>query len=84
MTVKVKGRPVLEENGKLVRVNLETSEGKEYEFCAKTEHVLDEKVFKSLLGTWDRMIREKEAKGEMSEEDIGKVLKKREKMTSGK
>jgi hypothetical protein len=78
--IKVKGTPTLEPSGKSVRVTLETPEGKEYERTAKLEHVLDEKIFESLLHTWDRMIREEEARVELKEDEIEKILKKRAKM----
>ena len=81
MPIKVK-ETKLEPNKKSVRVTLETPEGKEYEYTAKVEHVLDETIFKSLLHTWDRMIREEEARVELKTEDIEKVLKKRAKMTA--
>ena len=80
MTIKVKGIPTLEPNGKSVSVIVETPEGGTHTFFAKTEHVLDEKKFASLMRTWDRMVKEKEAQGEMKKEDIEKVLKKRAKM----
>lgn len=80
MTIKVKGTPKLEPNKKSVRVTLETPEGKEYEYTAKLEHVLDEDIFKSLLHTWDRMIAEEEARPELKDDEIEKILKKRDKM----
>ena len=80
MTIKVKK---LECEGKegtnIVKVTLE-KEGKEYEYTAKLEHVLDEGIFKNLLHTWDRIVKEKEAQAELKTEDIEKVLKKRAKM----
>lgn len=79
MTIKVKGTK-LEPKGDSVRVTVETPEGKEYEFMAKTEHVLNDDTFKSLLHTWNRMVAEKEAQAELKTEDIEKVLKKRAKM----
>ena len=80
MTIKVKGTPKLEPKGELVRVTVETPEGKEYGFTAKLEHVLDEVIFKSLLHAWDRMVKEKEAQAELKTKDIEKILKKRAKM----
>ena len=80
MTIKVKGTPTRQPNGKSVSVILETPDGNEYERFAKIEHVLDEGIFKSLLATWDRQIKEEEAQAELKEEDIEKVLKKRAKM----
>ena len=82
MSIKVKGTPTLESNGKSVRVIVVTPEGNEHEFFAKTEHVLDEEIFASLMRTWDRMVKEKEAQAELKTEDIEKVLKKRAKMES--
>lgn len=82
MAVKVKGNLKLEENGKSIKVMVETDEGKEYEFMAKTEHVLDEKIFESLLNTWDKLIKEKEAQAELKEEDVEEILKKRANMKS--
>jgi hypothetical protein len=79
MSIKVK-ETTLEPNGKSVRVIVETPEGNTHEFFAKTEHMLDEKTFENLLRTWDRMVKEKEAQAELKEEDIEKILKKREKM----
>jgi phage baseplate assembly protein W len=79
MPIKVK-ETKLEPNKKSVRVTLETPEGKEHEYTAKVEHVLDETIFKSLLHTWDRMIKEEEARVELKEDEIEKILKKREKM----
>lgn len=84
MTIKVKGTPKLEPNKKSVRVTLETPEGKEYEYTAKLEHVLDEDTFKRLLRTWDRMIAEEEARPELKDDEVEKILKKREKMTAEK
>ncbi len=78
--IKVKGTPTRQSNGKSVCVTLETPEGKEYERFAKLEHVLDEGIFKSLLQTWDRQIKEEEARVELTKEDVEKVLKKRAKM----
>ena len=63
-----------------MRVLVETPEGIEHEFFAKLEHVLDEKIFKSLLSSWDKMVKKQEAQGEMKKEDVDKVLKKRAKM----
>lgn len=80
MAIKVKGTPKLEPKGDSVRVTVETPEGKEYEFTAKTEHMLNDDTFKSLLHTWDRMVKEKEARAELKEGDIEKILKKRAKM----
>lgn len=82
MAIKVKGNLKLEENGKSIKVMVETDEGKEYEFMAKTEHVLDEKIFESLLNTWDKLIKEKEAQAELKEEDVEGILKKRANMKS--
>lgn len=79
--MKVKGIPKLEPNKKSVRVTLETPEGKEYEYTAKVEHVLDEDIFKSLLRTWGRIIREEEAREELKEDEVRKILGKRENMT---
>ena len=81
MSIKVKGVPTLEPSGKSVSVTLETPEGKEYKYTAKLEHVLDERIFKSLLHTWDRMIREEEAREEIKEDEIEQILGKRENMT---
>lgn len=79
MSIKVK-ETALEPNGKLVRVLVETPEGKEHEFFAKLEHVLDENTFKSLLRSWDGMVTKKEAQAELKGEDVEKILKKRAKM----
>lgn len=79
MPIKVK-ETALEPNGKLVRVLLETPEGKEHVKFAKLEHVLDENTFKSLLRSWDGMVTKKEAQEELKGEDIGGILKKRAKI----
>lgn len=76
MTVKVKKTE--REGANIVKVTLE-KEGREYTYTAKLGDVLDENIFKSLLHTWDRMIKEEEAREELKEEDIEKVLKKRAK-----
>ena len=77
MAIKIKKIPKREPNGDLVNIVVESSKGKEYEFCAKTEDVLDELKFKSLMNTWNRMVMEKEAQVEFKEEDIEKILKER-------
>ena len=79
MKLKVKGTPELLANKKSVRVIVETADGEEYEFYAKTEDALDESIFKSLLHTWARMIQQKKAQAELKEEDVKKILEKRAK-----